>query len=219
MDKVIHYDLKRFNFHQNIQQIFGVDNLLSLHEIQYKDGVIPNYNFEAGKDQATWFHEKFYSGIESSNFLSLYRKFIREFISIQVNGSRKLLYQKIPTFRVQLPNNKSVGGKSHRDVDYNHPAGEINFLLPMTPMRGSNAVFYESEPGLKDFKFKDLDPGMCWIFNGNQCEHGNIANLSGWTRVSLDFRIISEDDLKKSMKLSSVAHKIKFAEGHYYEAL
>lgn len=219
MDRVFYYDIKKFNFHQNIQQIFGVNNLLYLHEAQYKDCVIPDYNFEAGKDQATWFHKKFYQGIEDGEFLVRYKKFIKEVISKQINISGKLLYQKIPTFRVQLPNNKSVGGRSHRDVDYNHPVGEINFLLPMTPMKGSNAVFYESEPGLRDFKFKELDPGMCWIFNGNQCEHGNTTNLNGWTRVSLDFRIISEDDLKKSTELSSVAHKVKFAEGHYYEAL
>jgi hypothetical protein len=37
----------------------------------------------------------------------------------------------LPPSRVHLPNNVAVGAK-HRDFDYNHPEGEINFWLPVT---------------------------------------------------------------------------------------
>jgi hypothetical protein len=219
MDKIIQYSTKDFNFHTIVQEIFSCDNLLYLHKKSFNDDV-PDLNLQPGKDQSTDFHKQFYGHINTdSHFLDLYKKFVSKIVSDNVNESGKIFYQKIPTFRVQLPNNKAVGGKSHRDCDYNHPTGEINFLIPLTPMKGTSSVFYESSPGLKDFKFKDLDPGMCWMFNGNQCEHGNMPNITGWTRVSLDFRVISEDKLKQSSGLLSVAHKLKFIEGEYYEAL
>ena len=40
----------------------------------------------------------------------------------------KLIYQRKPTLRIHLPENKSVGG-FHRDRDYNHPIEEINIWL------------------------------------------------------------------------------------------
>ena len=56
----------------------------------------------------------------------------------------------------------------------------------------SNTVIAESEPGLRDFKQIELDPGELFMFNGNKCLHGNLPNRTGKTRVSLDFRVLPE---------------------------
>lgn len=230
MDSTCWYNTYCYPFNAIVQRILDCDNLLILHHQLAGDehADVMNYNFQAGKDQSTQFHQKFYKAVQAdSEFLDCYRRFIRDEAAKQFRYQRshrlspddRILFQKIPTFRVHLPNNKSVGGTSHRDADYNHPLGEMNFLVPLTPMRGTSSVFYETSPGAKDYRFKDLDPGNYWIFDGNQCEHGNLPNTMGWTRVSFDFRLIAKSDLMLAKDACSVAYGLKFTEGEYYEAL
>lgn len=220
MDWIGHYNTRQYKFIDIVRDIFDCNNLLILHQKVYT-GEVPNLDLQAGLDQGTFFHNRFYETIRQDNrFLSAYKSFIDEIIiSNHFPHRDDMMYQKIPTFRVHLPNNKSVGGTSHKDSDYNHPSGEINFLVPLTSMRGSNSVFYETHPGYKDFRFKELDPGQYWEFDGNRCEHGNIQNVTGWTRVSFDFRMISEYDLKHAPETYSIAHGLKFTKGEYYEKI
>merc|ERR1711907_775248 len=101
-----------------------------------------------------------------------------------------------PSFRVNLPNNTAIGFRPgrgdpedqiglHTDGEYEHPSGEINFILPLTPMFGSNSLYVESEPGKGDYSPVTQRPGFVFRFYGNQCRHFNVVNLSGHTRVSL----------------------------------
>lgn len=70
---------------------------------------------------------------------------MKEHIAPLFKGEKRIIYQKKPTFRVHLPNNVGNAyngtslvltslavGKKHRDYDYFHPPGEINFWLPFT---------------------------------------------------------------------------------------
>jgi hypothetical protein len=119
-----------------------------LHEQLYPAGTqVPTFNTnEPGKDQATQFHKKFYDMANGPQcaFMEAYQKFVRYIRPFF--GESKFLYQRIPTFRVHLPNNKAVGGRSHRDVDYNHPKDEINIVVPLTSMFGTNSIFTETRP-------------------------------------------------------------------------
>ena len=50
-------------------------------------------------------------------------------------------------------------------------------------------LWAESEPGVGDwYPFYPLGPGGCWRFPGTNCRHFTKPNVSGKTRVSLDFR-------------------------------
>lgn len=216
------YDTREFPFHKIVQDIFECDNLLLFHETVCGPvgGEVPTMEQQPGKDQVNFYYKKFYDAIQKDPaFLEMYRTFIRRYIIDSEEKRQLYLYQKIPTFRVHLPNNKAVGGRSHRDADYNHPKGETNYLVPLTTMEGSSSMFVESRPGLKDFHFVTLKPGQYLRFNGNQCEHGNIPNVTGWTRVSFDFRILSKADLKYALNDRSVAQGLRFIEGEYYETL
>lgn len=207
--------LDLFPFHKLVMEMFDCDNLMMLHEKAPQEYAMA----EAGFDQGTYFHRHFYECIEKSPaFLNMYREFVHETLARTDSWSDEFVYQRIPTFRVHLPNNKAVGGRSHKDADYNHPIGEMNYLVPLTPMEGTSSVFIESQPGLKDFHFITLRPGQMWQFDGNQCEHGNLPNVTGWTRVSFDFRIISKVDLERSNAGRSISHGMRFVEGEYYEA-
>ena len=145
-------------------------------------------------------------------FFCVYRNFINNFVMKQIG--EPIICQKWPTFRVHLPNNLAVGAW-HTDSEFNHPDGEINFLLPITRMFESNTIITESEPGLKDFKQIELEPGELFMFNGNKCTHGNLPNRTGFTRVSLDFRVLKKSDYKENNK-TSITTGTKFKVGEYY---
>jgi hypothetical protein len=212
------YSLDHFPFHRLIGNLLKSPNLMLLHETLYPAGQqVPTLDTnEPGKDQATEFHKKFYemANGEPCAFMEAYEKFaryVRPFV-----GEGKFLYQRIPTFRVHLPNNKAVGGRSHRDVDYNHPKEEINIVVPLTSMFGTNSMFTETRPHLRDFRVIQLDVGNFMIFNGALCEHGNFINTTGITRVSFDFRLLPINKYDPNNERESVAHHVKFQKGHYY---
>jgi len=208
---IYNYDHIQYPFYRIVSDYFNCHNLHFLH----LEDVTQHNVDEPGKDNGTIWHKKFYESVKNdSAFLDLYHLFLKNFIKVKSDA----LFQKIPTFRVQLPNGKAVGGKSHRDGDYNHPEGEVNFLIPLTYMSGSSSLFTESEPGLRDFKFVDLNLGNLLVFDGRNCEHGNAPNMTGLTRISFDFRVISLKDYNPDSGKSSVGIGSKFINGDYYSS-
>ena len=147
-------------------------------------------------------------------FIKLYRKFI-EFLGKNVFQS-EIIYQKKPSLRIHYPNFTSYG-KFHRDSDYNHPEEEINIWLPITVTKNTASMFIESEEGKKDFKPMNLKFGQYLIFN-SKLMHGNKVNKEGYTRFSMDFRIMFKKDYKRFEK-SSATQNIKFEINDYYDSL
>jgi len=148
----------------------------------------------------------------------MYVEFIRNEIAPKIEAKNKLVYQKWPTFRVHLPNNVAVGGW-HTDSDYNHPSGEINFIVAITEMFESNTTIAESSPGKMDFRQLELSPGMYVKFDGNKCTHGNLPNRTGVPRVSFDFRVMRYEEYDRNHKLTSISKGNKFIIGEYYELM
>ena len=166
-----------------------------------------------------WFKEKKVKWkYKRLDFEETYKNFIRDEISQIVGADDKIVFQKWPSFRVHLPGNVAVGGW-HRDFDYNHPEGEINFILAITPMFESNATISESEPGKMDFRQFTINPGQIVKFNGNKCIHGNLPNTTGKTRVSLDFRVMKYENYNNRHLLTSLSKNNKFLIGDYYDII
>ena len=61
-----------------------------------------------------------------------------------------MYYQAKPSLRVQVPGAKGI--RFHRDVEYMHQTGEVNWWLPITPTYGSNTLMLESAPDADDFQ-------------------------------------------------------------------
>jgi hypothetical protein len=79
--------------------------------------------------------------------------------------------------------------KVHADSLYGHQDGEVNFWMPFTSIDETSTLWAETEPGKGDwYPFYPLGPGGCWRFPGTNCRHFTKPNVSGKTRVSLDFR-------------------------------
>lgn len=146
-EELLYFDPQRYDFLSTLHKIFDTDDLSRLHEL-VKGASEPHFiDFE--NDQGTWFHKTYYNSPHLPELLDIYERLVKEIVAPTIKGSR-IIYQKKPSFRVHLPNNVAVGHK-HRDSDYAHPPGEINFWLPFTRVWGTNGLFVETAPDKGDF--------------------------------------------------------------------
>lgn len=206
------YDVKEFDFIGEIQGLFGVTDLSKLHRVQKNTYVDL---FEVGKDSSSEFHDVFYEKKKSGwdTMEHLYNKFISDIISVQYQDD--FMYQAFPTFRVHLLKNVCVGA-FHKDSDFNHPPGEVNYVIPLTDADGTASIWVESEENKGDFEAMKMRVGEFILFNGNFLTHGSKINDTGFTRVSMDFRVLPISKYNSEFSGASITRKTKFIEGEYY---
>src|SRR5947209_1765182 len=107
---LLDYDVERYPFPVVIQGYLGTDRLEVIHKgADYE-------LFTRESDQSTEFHRRFYDGLDR-DFENIYRRFLEEVVRPFIGED--LVFQRIPTFRVHLPDNVAVG-EFHRDRDYSH---------------------------------------------------------------------------------------------------
>lgn len=231
----MNYDTRIFTYDQSNWPLIAqvTDHfrypLARLHETLKED--VPR--LEVGKDQQTWFHQRFYH-IDAS-FWDLYAGFAAE-VCCPLAGVKPadVVYQRRPTFRVHLPGNVATGGW-HRDGDYNHPSDEVNFVLPLTAFlppsadgHAGNGFFIQHDLATtlggmrpqRTFVSPALAPGELLRFRGATLLHGSVENRTGLTRVSLDFRLLPKDALAGAAGKSTVNQHRPFTvgdEGYYAE--
>jgi len=208
------YDIQKYNFSEIVRKFFNIDSLDSIHTILDKQLDIPT---DPSQDQQTTFHKIFYKiyDQENSEFLNTYQNFIKNIIASKFIN-KKIIYQTKPTFRVQAPDNIAVA-KWHKDKAYNHSTNEINIFLPLTRAFDTNTIWAESEEDKGDYSPMNAEVGEYYIWNGANLYHGNKENKTGVSRVSVDFRIIFEDNF--SYDGNSVTTKVPMKLGHYWSKL
>ena len=206
------YDVNKYSFRHEIEQMFGTSELEKIHKIEECDfGVL---NMET--DQTTKLHKNFYKKVRESNFLEEYKKFLREVILPQFN--EPLLYQKIPTFRVQVPNNLSVA-EFHNDKSYSHSPEEVNIFLPITDAKETYTIWAESEENLADYSPMNAEYGEYYIWDGANLKHGNKINQSDVSRFSVDFRVMPYSKYDDKNVKETVTTKTKLKLGSYFELM
>jgi hypothetical protein len=228
--KFFKYEVKKYNFIKYIENLFQIRNLRQLHKLK------PEYSgldlFTNNNDDQTFFHNKFYNQLNSDwpDFVATYQKFIKEIVC-PIFKVKTIVYQSTPTFRVQLPNNIAVGGSTdpqiddmygwHKDSDpgYNHPDGEKNFIIPLTYARETASLYVEKYPESNVYESVDMNVGEFFKFNGSKCIHGNKKNITNFSRVSLDFRVILDKDYDNNFIKESKLSSKKFIIGGYYERI
>jgi ectoine hydroxylase-related dioxygenase (phytanoyl-CoA dioxygenase family) len=208
------YDTTTYNFTEIVQQFFNIDQLNQIHLIALDHIDVPT---DPSQDQKTIFHKIFYKIYEDTNskFLVLYRHFIKNIISKHFLN-QTIIYQTKPTFRVQPPYNIAVA-KWHKDKTYNHSNNEINIFLPLTKAFDTNTIWTESEEDKADYSPMSADVGEYYVWNGANLFHGNKKNETGVSRVSIDFRIILENNF--NYEGTSVTTKVPMKLGHYWSKL
>jgi hypothetical protein len=169
------------SFVELTQMALNVMNLSKLHTITPMLDMVTRET-----DQKTMWHRSFYAFVNQNKwFLETYKEFIRTTIYPLFN--EPIAYQTVPTFRVHLPGNLSVG-EVHKDSDYGHSVDEVNFWVPLTLTGEQNSVKLELSNGA--VKSLTAAVGEMWIFDGANLKHWNVLNTSDETRVSFDFRVI-----------------------------
>lgn len=196
-----------YPFKENLINLFGIE-LHSLHKTLgsyelWKDGAIT---------QSTLAHKVFYSNFYSG-FDKIYYKFIKDFISkiVQV----PFYFQKIPTFRVGLPQNVFVQS-FHKDSDFNHLDYEVNFNLGLENYDGGNFMV-ETFPGTNEFIHMKCPYGEIFSLNHIDCIHGAKPNLTEKTMVSIDFRLAIKECYYDG-NVESKTNKTKFAKDYYFSS-
>ena len=220
MDRII-YDIVTYQFLDIIESWFEQESILpiaglsKLHHEKHYD------HFDRKHDQSTIWHKCFYKKIrEDGVFDSYYKAFLDD--KIKPRYGEKIVYQKIPTFRVHLPDNIAVGefhkDRHYRDKSWAKKVKEVNYFVPLTKAYGTNTIWAETEEDLGDFKEIKAEYGECVEWEATKLTHGNKDNITSNTRVSFDFRVIPKSRYIESNHLT-INTKIPFGIGGYYGVL
>ena len=214
MNKIL-YNTEKHLFREIVSEWLDIKDLHKLHEIRQYE------HFDREHDQSTKWHKIFYETIRKDKvFDETYMKFLVE--HIKPRFGEEIVYQKIPTFRVHLPGNVSVGefhkDKNYRDEVWADKVNELNYYVPLTKAYGTNTVWAETGEDLGDFEEICSSYGECVEWEASKLTHGNKDNLTSITRVSFDFRVIPKSRYIESSHLT-INTKIPFGIGGYYEVL
>lgn len=213
--KTIQYDTEKYSFKNIISEWFEAPELSRLHLIKDYE------HFERENDQSTIWHKNFYKMIRTEkSFDNAYVKFLEDVIKPRFG--EKIVYQKIPTFRVHLPGNIAVGefhkDKHYRNVEWANKVKETNYFTPLTKAYDTNTIWVESEEDKGDFAPMECEYGSCIEWDASNLNHGNKDNSTNDTRVSFDFRVIPLSRYVDSDHVT-INTKIPFGIGGYYEVL
>jgi GTP cyclohydrolase FolE2 len=201
-----HYSLDVYDFPDRVRKILDVPDLSALHELM----TVPE---DRASDQDTPAHGLFYAGFDE--LAEWYQAFLRD--EIAPLFAEPVYAQRVPTFRVSLPYGTAVA-RYHRDAEYHHQLGTINFWLPLTRAFDTNTIWVESKPRWEDYRPVSLLPGQVLQFDAVALRHGNQRNETGRTRVSFDFRVIPRSRYR-STGLRTVNSGIPLEPGQYYTAV
>jgi len=213
--KTIIYDTEKYSFKNIVNKWFATSELSKLHLIKEYE------HFERKNDQSTIWHQVFYNMVRTdTSFNDTYLSFLEDIIKPRF--CERIVYQKIPTFRVHLPRNIAVGefhkDKHYRDINWANKVKELNYFLPLTRAYDTNTIWVESEEDKGDFMPIECDYGSCVEWDASNLTHGNKDNLTSCTRVSFDFRVIPLSRYIDSNHLT-INTKTPFGIGGYYEEM
>lgn len=190
-NKIFHFNTEKIKLKKFILNIFKVNTIDQI------------FNLNDNKK----IYEILYSNVYNKKFQEIFYN-LQKLISLEINEDF-FYYQKIPSFRIQRPGDKSVN--FHNDIWYGHGNEVINFWIPITKLSKSNTVWltnsHQSIILNKQFKEKKLsidhvnnlakkisEPfignyGQILAFNTSTF-HGTVKNNSKQFRLSFDFRIL-----------------------------
>ena len=164
-------------------------------------------------DQSSPLHKLYYQNFEAV-VAPVWEQFVEEVIAPTMEED--FLYQKIPTFRVQLPNKVGVG-EFHKDSKYGHQNGAMNLFIPFTKLNKENTVLVESIPGTDKYFPLLCEYGEYFVWDGVNLKHGNKQNNSDVTRVSIDARVVLGSVAESMPPAKSINMNTPLTEGGYYK--
>jgi ectoine hydroxylase-related dioxygenase (phytanoyl-CoA dioxygenase family) len=210
----ISYDTKKYDFRKIVSEMLEVWEgdtipLEDLHTLEHYELLVRE------KDQSTIWHKRYYQKYKEQ-FLPTYLELVKELK--ERFGYDEIIYQVIPTFRVQLAEGNLGVGEWHKDKSYNHGTSEVNFWMPFVNTNEQNTIWMESKEDKGDYKPYEVKYGEILVFSGANLIHGNKNNDSSQTRVSVDFRLVDPNKFIPN-EAGSINMKTKFDVGGYFEKI
>jgi hypothetical protein len=210
----ISYDTTKYPFRQIVSEMLEVWEgntipLEDLHILEHYDLLVRE------KDQSTIWHKRYYDKYKTQ-FLPTYLELVKELK--ERFGYDEIIYQNIPTFRVQLAEGNLGVGEWHKDSTYNHGTSEVNFWMPFVNTNEQNTIWMESKADKGDYQPYKVNYGEILVFSGANLYHGNKNNDSSQSRVSVDFRLVEPAKFVPN-EAGSINMKAKFDVGGYFEKL
>jgi len=193
---------------KTVQAKLPIQSLENIHLLVCSD------RLSKGSDQSTQVHDAVYSEFDkglSSPVVFSYRTLASQWLADlrKQFGVQDWAIQRYPSLRLQLPNNISVF-EFHRDSDYFHPFGEINHFLALTRSTETAALHLEQTLGWSDYAPLELEKFQSAIINTSVFRHGDLINIEGFTRVSIDFRALPSEVLLKTAPSHSLTKNRSF---------
>jgi ectoine hydroxylase-related dioxygenase (phytanoyl-CoA dioxygenase family) len=207
----ISYDTQKFPFREIVSDMLEINDtrLEDLHLLEQYELL------SREQDQKTKWHKRYYDKFHT-NFLPTYIELVK---SIKESFNyQELIYQQIPTFRVQLGNGNVAVGEWHKDKTYEHGTTEVNFWMPFVNTNPFNSIWAESSEDKGDYKPYLVNYSEILVFSGANLLHGNKKNESNETRVSVDFRLVDPNKFVPNSK-GSINMNSVFDIGGYFEKL
>jgi hypothetical protein len=213
---------KEYNYTGSLDKLHTILDTLPIDK---KEECIKIYTI--GKDdRRNIFIRNFHQMVdESEQFSRIYHAFMRKYVEPLFDGD-KIVIQKTPNIRFSFPESAAIGKHAnetkeiigyHCDSDFGHHFTEMNFIVPVTKMFGTNSVYYEPfvDSSIAICNYENLVLSPLQFFQGylNKQRHYNKLNLTNKTRISFDLRVIP---YKKYMEHLSDFQGTKFELGKYY---
>ena len=184
------FDEYTFPLHTALAHALQVPDLSKLHELPEREALAPLLNPE----RRVTFH-RIYDNFVTSFCIPLLHSLA---ISKKVlhNHSRSshdcitYRYQAFPCINVIRPG--GVAKAPHCGAAQGHSVGCLFFHIPLTPSRGTAALYVESHPGREDWHpLQAKSVGLGFLYDGSRCIQFGLEHTDPQTtRVSLDFCIM-----------------------------
>jgi hypothetical protein len=194
---------EKYNFNDDLKNFHKI---LETDTINENDKKIHKKIAELGKDRNSVFYDDYHEFIDNNEiFNETYYRFIDDHVKPLFSKNGKIVVQKTPNIRISFPNLTAIGKNEHenehgdvigihKDSDFGHHYEEINFIIPITEMFETNSVYYEpfeiSNISTNHYINLHLKKNEFFIQKLNKLLHFNRINQTGYTRISIDFRII-----------------------------
>jgi hypothetical protein len=185
---------------------------------------------ELGNDRNSVLYNDYHTFVDNNVlFNNVYYKFIQNYVK-PMFSNEKIIIQKTPNLRISFPNSSAIGQNKnldkndiigiHKDTDFGHHENVVNFIIPITEMFDTNSIYYEPYMNslLDTDEYKNLILNTNEFFMGefSNLYHFNKINKTGYTRMSLDFRVMKYEDYFKNIDYFK---NTKFEIGNYYYIL
>ena len=207
-NKTLDYDLEKYNWPawalSVIQEKFPqIKELETIHEVLQPSEIVR-------------VSQHIHQACNRLDFMQKFDEFAQEYVPSRIEG-RRFMIQRQGTLRVVIPDQARAGRRLqfHQGVFVGNGRGCRTIWTPFTKCGGTNTMWImgldESRDITRRFlsehwnleRFEDeclkhawpvtLSPGQSHLFFQEHL-HGNVNNEEGYTRVSLDMRILIEGE-------------------------